>query len=605
MRSKSMLKLVSTLTAVSCAICPLGATAYEYKSATVLSPAPIFAKNGMVSSNHPIATLVGLNTLQRGGNAFDAAVATALALTAVDMAMCGPAGGSFWLLWDAKNGKLHAVDAGTQAPAAATPDKFKDRSELLSGVKAIGIPGNLKAYGEVLEKFGTMKFADVVQPTLQYLEEGFVLTQAQSNNYKRNAAQALVLYPNLARVFAPSGEWGNPGTLIKNPELANTYRTIAKEGVDAFYKGSIAREMVDYVQKNNGLWTMEDLANYRTIWTEPLSMKYRNLTVYGAPPPSSAVTWMEMLKIAEGFDWSKTPDNSAEYLHRMVEIARLAQADSYQYVSDPRFVTDRSKLLLSDNYAQAQRQRINPNKATTGKVQPGDVVAWSEKVPAVSELPSNMQTSIVAMEDSIRDMNYRGNTNHVVVTDKWGNAVSFTHTLGQFFGAQDVLGSTGVIGNNGMDWFDLDKNPWTEKASNLVVAPNKRNRWTLSPGMVFKNNKPYILVGGSGAESTMSGIFQTLIRVLEYKLNPQAAISSPRFLYGDMYHYTAGTRLHVEPELRGSFEQEMIAKGYDVVPGSMLWRMSTGNVWMIEIDSATGTFAGANEIRGDGHTNGY
>ncbi|MBK6335603.1 MAG: gamma-glutamyltransferase [Betaproteobacteria bacterium] len=276
---------------------------------------------------------------------------------------------------------------------------------------------------------------------------------------------------------------------------------------------------------------------------------------------------MEMLKIAEGFDWSKTPDNSAEYLHRMVEIARLAQADSYQYVSDPRFVTDRSKLLLSDNYAQAQRQRINPNRATTGKVQPGDVVAWSEKVPVVSELPSNMQTSIVAMEDSIRDMNYRGNTNHVVVTDKWGNAVSFTHTLGQFFGAQDVLGSTGVIGNNGMDWFDLDKNPWTEKASNLVVAPNKRNRWTLSPGMVFKNNKPYILVGGSGAESTMSGIFQTLIRVLEYKLNPQAAISSPRFLYGDMYHYTAGTRLHVEPELRGSFRARDDRKGIRRCPG--------------------------------------
>ena len=183
--------------------------------------------------------------------------------------------------------------------------------------------------------------------------------------------------------------------------------------------------------------------------------------------------------------------------------------------------------------------------------------------------------------------------------------ISFTHTLGQFFGAQDLLGSTGVLGNNGMDWFDLDKNPWTDQKSNLVVAPNKRNRWTLSPGMIFKEGKPYIIVGGSGAESTMAGIFQSLMRMVEYKLNPQAAISSPRFLYGDMYHYTAGTRLHIEPELRTPFEKDMISKGHDIVPGSQLWRMSTGNTWIIEIDHKTGTYAGANEVRGDGHTNGY
>ncbi len=230
MNAKLKVKLLPALIGAALALSSIYSQAYDYKPERVLSTAPVFAKNGMVSSNHPIGTLVGLNILQQGGNAFDAAVATALALSAVDMAMCGPGGASFWLLWDAKKGKLHSLDANTQAPAAATPDKFKDRSELLSGVKAIGIPGNMKAYTEVLDKFGTMKFADVVKPTLRYLEEGFVLTQRQSNNYKRNAAQAPVLYPNLARVFAPSGEWGDPGTLIKNPELATTYRTIAKEG---------------------------------------------------------------------------------------------------------------------------------------------------------------------------------------------------------------------------------------------------------------------------------------------------------------------------------------------------------------------------------------
>ena len=583
---------------------PALAEAYEFKAERGLSPAPLFSKSGMVSSSHPLASQVGVNILQKGGNAFDAAVATALTLNAVDMSMCGPGGASFWLLWDAKAGKLHSLDADTQAPAAATPDKFKDRSELLSGVKAMGIPGNMKAYTEVLSKFGTMKFAEVVQPALSYLENGYVLSQRQSAAYKKNAAQAPLMYPNLARVFAPSGDWPEPGAIIRNPDLARTYRLVAKEGPDVFYKGSIAKEMVEYVRKNGGLWTMEDLANYRTVWTEPLAMKYRDFTVYGAPPPSSAVTWMEMLKIAEGYDWSKIQDSSLDYLHLMVEIVRLAHADSYQYVGDPKFVPNRSKDLLSESYAQAQRQRISLDKAATGKVQPGKL-AWVNTLPKYAELPAALPSVRRTMDESVRNMEYRGNTNHVVVVDKYGNAVSFTHTLGQFFGGQDILGNTGVIGNNGMDWFDLDTNPWTEKASNLVVAPNKRNRWTLSPGMIFKNGKPYILIGGSGAESTMSGMFQVLIRMLEYKLNPQAAIASPRFLYGDMYHYTAGTRLHVEPEMRALLENDMIAKGHDVVPGAMLWRMSTGNVWSIQIDADTGTFAGGSEVRNDGHTSAY
>jgi gamma-glutamyltranspeptidase/glutathione hydrolase len=580
------------------------AMAYDYNREKILSPSPLFANNGMVASSHPIASEVGLDILAKGGNAFDAAVATALALNAVDMAMCGPGGASFWLLWDAKNEKLHYLNAGTQAPAAATPDKFKDRSELLSGLKAMGIPGNLKAYSEVLEKFGTMTFAEVAQPAIEYLEKGFVLTQRQSANYKSQAAQAPLMYPNLARVFAPDGEWPDAGALIKNPELAETYRIIGKEGADAFYKGSIAKRMVDYMKANGGLWTMEDLANYQTIWAEPLSMPYKGLTVYGAAPPSAAATWMEMLKIAEGYDFSAITDNSLEYLHLMVEIVRLAQADSYQYVHDPRFGEPLGAALLTDAYVQAQRARIDLAKAAQGKVQPGDPKA-AGKPGASLQVPENLEAVQIAMADSVRDMTYRGNTNHIVVTDKLGNCVSFTHTLGQFFGGQDLLGDTGVIGNNGMDWFDLDINPWTEKASNLVVAPNKRNRWTLSPGMIFKEGKPYILIGGSGAESTMQGIFQVLVRMLEYKLNPQAAISSPRFLYGDMYHYTAGSRLHIEPEMRAFLEGDMKAKGHDVVPGDMVWRMSTGNVWVIELDQKSGTFAGGNEVRGDGHTAAY
>ncbi|MDR2387932.1 MAG: gamma-glutamyltransferase, partial [Deltaproteobacteria bacterium] len=543
------------------------AQAYDYNVEKILSPAPVFSQNGLVSSAHPLASEVGTMILKQGGNAFDAAVAVALTLNAVDMAMCGPGGASFWLLWEAKEGKLHSLDADTQAPSAATPDKFKDRSELLSGAKAMGIPGNMKAYVEVLEKFGTMSFEEVSKPAIKYLEEGYVLTKRQSVGLKKSAAQAPLQYPNLARVFAPDGQWPDEGAVIKNPELAQTFRTVAKEGVEAFYKGSIAREMVDYVQKNGGLWTMEDLANYKLNWNEPVTMNYKGLTVYGAPPPSSATTWMEMLKIAEGYDWSKIEDNSLEYLHLMVEIVRLAQADTYQFISDPAFVPSQSHKLVSEAYAKVQRQRISLDQAAQGKVQPGDPEAWSQPGFKLSKAPENLEPIKLALAQSEENMTYRGNTNHVVVTDKWGNCVTFTHTLGQYFGGQDLLGNTGVIGNNGMDWFDLDINPWTEKESNLVVAPNKRNRWTLSPGMIFKDGKPYIIIGGSGAEMTMQAIFQVLIRMLEYKLNPQAAIASPRFLYGDVYHYTAGTKLNIEPEMRAFVEKGMRDKGHEVVPG--------------------------------------
>jgi len=238
--------------------------------------------------------------------------------------------------------------------------------------------------------------------------------------------------------------------------------------------------------------------------------------------------------------------------------------------------------------------------AAPGRVQPGNPRAWSQ-TGHISELPANLASPFVAYEVTVDNQTYRGATIHVVVADQWGNCVSFTHTLGGFFGGQDALGNTGVIGNNGMDWFDLDDvSPWTGGKSALTVEPGKRNRWTLSPGMVFKDGRPYILIGGSGAETTMPGIFQTLIRMLEYNLNPMAALSSPRFMYGDGNHYTSGTRLAIEPEIRVFLEDAMKAMGHDVVPGELSWRSGTGTVMVLQFDHEHGGFAGGAEPRSSG-----
>ena len=564
----------------------------------------VYCANGIVSSAHPIASMIGLDILKKGGNAFDAGVATALALHAVEPWMCSPAGSSFYLIYNAKSGGIMALDADNLAPYAATADKFT-RNTLREGCTAMGVPGNLAGYFAILEKYGTMSFAEVVEPVLYYLERGFVLSPTGERYYSRLQA-AIPLFPNWVRVFAPTGKLPKAGDLIKNPDLARTYRKLAVYGKDAFYKGEIAKEMVEYNRAQGGLWTMKDLADYQVQWKKPLHISYRGYDIYGCPPPSSAMTWMEVLKILEGYDLKKMGHNTVEYIHHIVEAEKLAHADAYQWAADPDFVDVPIKELLSDNYAKAQRMRINPQKAAKGRVRYGKPRQWAKSPhDALVNAPAPLPAIPVTVAQSVRHSLYNGCTTHVCVADKIGNCISFTHTIGAIFGSHDVLGKTGVLGSNSMDWFDLDTNVWSGEKSNLVVEPRKRNRFTLCPGMVFKDGKPHILIGGSTAETTMPGVFQVLLNMLEFGMDPQQAITAPRMYYGDIYHYTGGTRLHLEPEIRGNLKDQLEAMDHEIVPADENFRMTTGCVQTIMIDPETGFFAGGAEARLDGHVAGY
>lgn len=464
----------------------LNANDFSFKAYPRISNQPVFAKNGMVSSAHPFASRIGVEVLQKGGNAFDAAIATALALSAVEPWMCGPGGGSFFILWDNKKKEMKALDADTVAPYAATPDKFKDRSELAVGYKAMPIPGSMAGYCEILSKYGTMSFADVAAPTIFYLENGFPMSTS-GYGYLGRIPESLIQFPNLAKTVAPDGEYPRPGELMKNPNLAKTYRIVAKEGVKAFYTGSIAKKMVAYMQANGGLWTMKDLADYKVQWKTPLHTTYRGIDMYGTPPPSSSMTWMQMMKIAEKFDFSKLEHGSPDAIHLITEIDKLAHSDGYNFVADPDFVKIPTKELLSDNYAKAQSQRINLEKAAQGRVAPGKPLEWAKTGMACNaDAP---RYAAVNLDVNASNMVYTGATTHVAVVDKHGNAISFTHTLGTFFGGNDAMGDTGVIPSNGNDWTDLETNPWSAtKPSVLVIEPRKRNRWTLAPGILMKNN---------------------------------------------------------------------------------------------------------------------
>lgn len=576
----------------------------------------VVSSQGMVTATSPLATAVGVEVLKKGGNAFDAAVATALMLNAVDPSMNGPMGAAFFTLYSAKEGKVVALDAGSMTPLGYKPEFYKtngkeDRDKMLEGALSWTIGGALAGYDAVLKRYGTMSFAELVEPTIFYLENGFPLTQHSALAWKNGFPDVPLLFPNLARVYAKDGAWPAAGTMVKNPDLARTYRTVAKEGIDAFYKGSIAKEMVDYVRSEGGYWTMEDLAAYKVQWKEPLKMSFKGIDVYGAPPPASSMTWMQMLKLAEKVDWSKYELHSAPYVNMMTEIERIAHADSYQWGGDPQFAKAPGQLTLENKYIDAQFKRIEPGKAQPGKVQPGDPYKFSE--PKTGSLdstvaPKSLPYKEVALSMRARYPNYPGQTTHVNVIDKDGNAVSFTHTLGTYFGGHDILGNTGVIANNAANWDDLEISHWTEKPSNLAMKPGARNRWTLCPGMMLKDGKVFMLVGGSGADSTQPAVFQAIMNRMVWNMNPQEAVSAPRHLYGDMRHYTAGTRLQVEPEIRdnNNVAKQLLDMGYDLVSGKEAYRVGTpGYALMIWVDPETGSRFGGAETRLDGHVSAY
>lgn len=578
----------------------------------------VVSSYGMVTATSPLATNVGLEVLKKGGNAFDAAIATALMLNAVDPSMCGPMGAAFFVLYSAKEGKVVSLDAGSMTPKGFKAELYKtkgkeDRDKMLEGPLSWTIGGTLAGYDAVLKRYGTKTFAELAEPAIFYLENGFRVSQHSSTAWKNGFPDVPLLFPNFAEVYAKDAVWPSTGDLVKNPDMARTYRTIAKEGVDAFYKGSIAKEMVDYVRSQGGYWTMEDLASYQVQWKEPLQTTFKGYEVYGAQPPASSMTWMQMLKMAEKVDWSKYKLHSADYVNMMTEIERLAHADSYQWGGDPMFANAPGQLTLHDKYVDAQFKRITPGKALPGKVQPGDpyaVTGEKPRFPRIDMAAAREAADAVPIQISMRSRypDYPGQTTHVNVIDKDGNAVSFTHTLGTYFGGHDILGKTGIIANNAANWDDLEISHWTGKPSNLSMKPGARNRWTLCPGMFMKDGKVFMLVGGSGADSTQPAVFQTIMNTLVWGMNPQAAISAPRHLYGDMRHYTAGTRLQVEPEIRdvNGVGESLKGMGYDLVSPAEAYRVGTpGYSLMILLDPQTGARFGGAETRIDGHVSAY
>jgi len=464
---------------------------------------------GAVASVHPLATRAGIEVLKGGGNAIDAAVAVGVTLGVVDGHNSGLGGGCFLLIRRA-NGEILAIDGREMAPAAATRDMFlrngqADTKLSQTGALAVGIPGSVAAYAHAVEKFGRKKFAELLLPAAQIAADGFPIDRPYAVRLK-NAADDLRAFPaSKALLFHPDGTPLAEGEILKQPDLAASYRALAEQGPDWFYRGPFATQVAEWMKANGGLITAEDFANYHLVFREPVRGNYRGAEIVSFPPPSSGgVHVVQILNMLEGFDLPKLDEPTR--VHVIAEAMKLAFADRAHWLGDPDFVAVPRGLLRKD-YAQS----------LAAKIQPDAVLA----VASHGEPP-----------DTLTDLFQMKHTTHFSVADAEGNWVACTATVNTSFGSKVIVPGTGIFLNNQMD--DFSTQPGVPNAFGLVgaeanaVAPGKRPLSSMSPTIVLREGRPVLALGAAGGPTIISQTVLNLIGVLDLGLPLDAALAQPR-----------------------------------------------------------------------------
>lgn len=384
----------------------------------------ITGRQAVVTSLEPLASMAGMRVLQQGGNAFDAAVATAVALTVLDPRMSSVGGNGFATIYVAKTHEVRALNFYGSAPQRATTDVYKGK-DYSHGFLSVPVPSCLKGYETLHKAYGRLRWEQVLQPAIELAENGFVLPQELAD-FIQVYGEEFAKFPSTARVFLPGGQALKAGDIFRQPDLARTLKGIAGHGADYFYRGEVATRIAQFFQESGGVLTADDLANYQAKWVTPISTSYRGYTVYTQPPSSSAVAVLEQLNMLEGYDLKALGHNSPEYLHLLGEVMRLAVADRNRYVGDPEFVRVPIDKLISKEYA-AERRKLIHLESTMSVATAGDFGKPEET-----------------------------HTTHLNVVDADGNMVALTQTLGDFFGAHLVAADTGILLSDEMRHLHLD-----------------------------------------------------------------------------------------------------------------------------------------------------
>ena len=505
----------------------------------------VYAEKGMVSSAHELASKAGVEILQKGGNAVDAAIATQLALNVVEPNASGIGGGGFMTIRFAKSGEVVELDYREIAPASAARDMYaseasKKAKESVVGGKAVGVPGAVRGIFAALEKYGTMTFAQVAEPAIRLAEEGFEVAPMQKDIVADEFEKLSKYSPNCA--FLPDGLPPEAGSVLKQPELAGTFRMLAEKGADAFYKGPIAEALVNAVNRSGGAMALEDLSGYEIHVNKPVTGTYRGYTICSAPPASSGGTHIvQILNVMENFPVAEWKHNSAEHLHVLAEASKLAFADRQRFMADTAFVKVPLAGLADKAYAKTLAGKIDPKKASA-EVLPGD--PWSfEGKPATSRVGGMGGERI--------------STSSFSVVDAEGNVVASTNTVNYFFGSGVVVPEYGIVLNNEMD--DFSQDPESVNAP----EPGKRPLSSMSPTIVLDpEGKPFMTVGAAGATRIITALTQIVMNVVDFGMTMDEAIERPR-IFNAASGGKAG-KLTVEEGIAPEVVEQLEAMGHTI-----------------------------------------
>lgn len=533
--------------AMSAAVLSLTATAQPVmaKSNTAIYAGedihhPVWAEKGMVATQEALASKIGLDILKKGGNAVDAGVAIGFAL-AVTLPRAGNiGGGGFMMIYDAKTGKTVALDYREMAPGKAFRDMYLDEKGDAVAEKsrfhglAIGVPGTVAGLTKALKDYGTMSLADVMAPAIRLAEDGIAVTPDLYNSLI-SLEKRLKKWDSTPKIFYKGDDYYQVGDILKQPELAHTLKLIAEKGKDGFYQGETAEKIAKAVTEAGGLMTLEDLANYKAVIREPVKGQYRGYEVVSMPPPSSGGTHIvQILNILEGYPIKDMGHNTAATIHTMAEAMKFAYADRSEYLGDPDYVKVPVKALTAKKYAEDLRKKITDKPTPAAEIKPGKLAPYESN-----------------------------ETTHYSVVDQYGNAISNTYTLNFSYGTGLVAEGTGVLLNNEMD--DFSAKPGVPNGYGLIggdanaVEAGKRPLSSMSPTLVLKDGKPFIVTGSPGGSRIITTTLQVIMNAIDHDMNIAEATHATR-----IHHQWLPDEIRVEKDLNKDTVELLKAKGHKV-----------------------------------------
>ena len=535
------------------------------------SRSAVVARHGIVATSQPLAAQVGLDVLKAGGNAADAAIAANAMIGLVEPMSCGIGGDLFVIYWDAQAKKLYGLNASGRSPYQLNRDVFRTKgmAEIPDqGPLSWSVPGCVDGWAELHGRFGKLPLERLLAPAIETAEDGFPVSEIIANGWRGSAA-GLAPWPDSMATYFPHGRSPEVGEIFQNPNLARSYRLIAAGGRDAFYRGPLTKELVEFSQRSGGYLSLRDFEEHRSDWIDPVSTSYRGYDVWELPPNGQGIAALEMLNLLEGYDLRSMGPTSPEDLHLLIEAKKLAFADRARFYADPDFEKLPIRELISKAYADQQRQRINPARAATD-VPPGD--------PKLAH----------------------GDTIYLTVVDKDRNCCSFIQSIYYGFGSQVVPGKLGFALQNRGCLFALDDTHPNR------LEPHKRPFHTIIPAFVTKGGEPWFSFGVMGGDMQPQGHVQVLVNMIDFGMNVQSAGDAARVQHVGSATPTGspmapeGGTVQVESGIPTATVHALEAKGHRVRRGG-----GFGGYQGILIDAAHGSLQGGTDPRKDGAAVGY